>query len=84
MDTLREVSREAMIPMYRIALAWVMRASGVTSVITGARTPEQVRRNAIAADLKLSVQDIAFLNGITENLRIKLGPNPDYWRERIR
>jgi aryl-alcohol dehydrogenase-like predicted oxidoreductase len=33
------------------ALRWILQQSGVTSVIPGARSPEQVRANAAAADL---------------------------------
>jgi aryl-alcohol dehydrogenase-like predicted oxidoreductase len=40
-------------PMVQLALAWVLRRPGVTSVLIGARTPEQVDQAFAAQQLKL-------------------------------
>jgi aryl-alcohol dehydrogenase-like predicted oxidoreductase len=37
--------------MARFALRWILDQAGVTTVIPGARNPEQVRGNVAAADL---------------------------------
>jgi aryl-alcohol dehydrogenase-like predicted oxidoreductase len=39
------------------ALAWVVQQPGVTTVIPGARNPEQARQNAAAAALPLFTDD---------------------------
>jgi aryl-alcohol dehydrogenase-like predicted oxidoreductase len=45
------------------ALAWITAQPGVTTVIPGARSPEQVRGNSRAADLRTLPS--AFLDGVT-------------------
>jgi len=50
---LRPVADEAGVSLAQLALAWCLRADGVTSVIAGARTPEQVEGSVAAADLKV-------------------------------
>jgi aryl-alcohol dehydrogenase-like predicted oxidoreductase len=37
--------------MAQMALRWILMSDGVTTVIPGAKTPEQARANAAAADL---------------------------------
>ncbi len=68
------------VPMGNAAIAWLLQNDAVSAVIAGARTPEQVRRNAKAIDLKLSADFIERLNKITEPVKAKLGPNADPWR----
>jgi aryl-alcohol dehydrogenase-like predicted oxidoreductase len=52
----------------------------VTSVIAGSRNPDQIRRNAEAVDLQLSSEVIDELTEATEEVKRKLGPNPDMWQ----
>ena len=42
------------IPLAQLALAWCLRDEGVSSVISGASRPEQVRQNVAAAETELS------------------------------
>lgn len=42
METLRSLAEENGQPMARLALAWVLRRQGITSVLVGARTPQHV------------------------------------------
>jgi aryl-alcohol dehydrogenase-like predicted oxidoreductase len=49
------------LPPARAALAWVVAQDGVTTVIPGARSPEQARANASAADVTL---DPSVLEGV--------------------
>lgn len=44
-----------------VALAWALSAPGVSCALAGARTPEQLERNAAGAELVLSAQDLAYL-----------------------
>lgn len=48
-----------------VALAWLLGREGVTSVILGARTEAQLRRNLGAADLKLSPEDRKRLDAVS-------------------
>lgn len=48
-EHLRPIARELGMPMARLALAWCLRRPEVTSVITGASRPEQIRENSSAS-----------------------------------
>ncbi|NLY91620.1 MAG: aldo/keto reductase [Firmicutes bacterium] len=53
-ETLKQIADEAGIPLARLALAWVLRLSGISAAIIGASCPEQVEENVKAVDLKLA------------------------------
>lgn len=66
--------------MEAVSLAWLLRQPGIATVVVGARNPEQIRRNAAAADLDLAVEAVHELSAATEALKAALGPNPDMWQ----
>jgi len=66
-------------PMAEVTLAWLVRRDGVASVIAGARRVDQVRQNALAADLELSDDVAAELGRATDDLKAAMGRNPDMW-----
>ena len=78
-ERIRQISERVAQPMSQVALAWLLAQPGVTAVIAGARTPEQIRHNAAAADLELTPEVVAELAEATEELKHRLGPNPDMW-----
>jgi aryl-alcohol dehydrogenase-like predicted oxidoreductase len=49
----------------RVSLAYLLAKPAVTSLIVGARTPEQLRDNLAAADLQLSQDEIAALDNVS-------------------
>jgi aryl-alcohol dehydrogenase-like predicted oxidoreductase len=71
-------------PMAAMSLAWLLHQPGVTSVIAGARRPDQIRQTAQAAGLELAPETIARLTAATEELKHMLGPNPDMWQSESR
>lgn len=48
---LTRIGRKVGVPPAAIAIGWVATRPGVTAVIAGARTPEQVRQNALAGSI---------------------------------
>ncbi|MFK4227005.1 aldo/keto reductase [Streptomyces sp. NPDC019890] len=46
----------------RVALAWVLARPGITSVIVGAKRPDQLTENLAAVDLVLTDEDLADLD----------------------
>lgn len=66
-------------PLANVALAWLLHQTGVTSVIFGARTPQQLAANVAAAQLQLSPDTLAALRHATDELKDALGPNADLW-----
>jgi aryl-alcohol dehydrogenase-like predicted oxidoreductase len=49
----------------RVALAWLLRRPGVTTVVVGARTEEQLADNLAAADLELGDEELARLERVS-------------------
>jgi voltage-dependent potassium channel beta subunit len=64
---LKAVADELGVTRGQLALAWVLRQSGVSSVITGATQPEQVVENLSAADLILTPETLARIDHIMQS-----------------
>jgi myo-inositol catabolism protein IolS len=71
-------------PMAEVAVAWLLHRPGVTSVIAGARQPDQIRQTARTADLTLSSEVVGRLAEATDEVKRILGPNPDMWQAESR
>ncbi len=56
LDTLRAVSREVGKPMAEVALAWTSAQPGITSLIFGATSAEQLQSSLASLDLRLSAE----------------------------
>jgi aryl-alcohol dehydrogenase-like predicted oxidoreductase len=50
----------------QVALAWLLQRPAVTSVIIGGRTEEQFRDNLAAVDLRLTVEELARLDKVSQ------------------
>jgi aryl-alcohol dehydrogenase-like predicted oxidoreductase len=61
-DALREVSQATAQSVPRVALAWLLTRPFVTSVIIGAKTPEQLADNLGASDVTLDAEHVAKLD----------------------
>lgn len=62
LDALHAIAADHGVPPSRVALAWLQTRPGMTSVILGARTAEQLRDNLAAAELELSAEQLARLD----------------------
>jgi aryl-alcohol dehydrogenase-like predicted oxidoreductase len=65
-DAVREVAEGRGASMAQVALAWLVDRPGVTSVILGARTEEQLADNLGAADLHLTEEETARLDAASD------------------
>jgi aryl-alcohol dehydrogenase-like predicted oxidoreductase len=75
-DVLKAVAKERDATPARIALAWVLDRPGVSSVVIGARTDEQLNDNLAVVDFKLSAEERARLD------KVSLMPLPyPYWHQ---
>jgi aryl-alcohol dehydrogenase-like predicted oxidoreductase len=70
-DTLRVIADERGVPVSQVALAWVAGRPAVSSVILGARTPEQLEDNLGASGIVLSDKENERLNLVSQ-------PSVDY------
>jgi aryl-alcohol dehydrogenase-like predicted oxidoreductase len=77
---IRSICAELGEPMANVALAWVLQQPGITAVLTGARNPDQIRKNVQAVNLELPEEAMNRLRGATEAVKIKIGANADPWR----
>jgi aryl-alcohol dehydrogenase-like predicted oxidoreductase len=71
-------------PMTDVSIAWLFQQPGVTTVIAGARTPDQIRQTAGAVDLTLAPVVVTGLAEATEEVKRAIGPNPDMWQAKSR
>jgi aryl-alcohol dehydrogenase-like predicted oxidoreductase len=68
-ERLRRVGQKYGRPSGQVAVAWVLRNPAVTAAIVGARSPQQVEQNVGAANLFLTEQDVAEIEGVNEPQR---------------
>jgi aryl-alcohol dehydrogenase-like predicted oxidoreductase len=62
-ERLRKIGQKYGRPPGQIAVAWVLRHPAVTAAIVGARSSQQVEQNVGAADLHLTDEDVAEIEG---------------------
>jgi aryl-alcohol dehydrogenase-like predicted oxidoreductase len=65
-ERLRKIGQKYGAPPGQVAVAWVLSNPAVTAAIVGARSSQQVEQNVGAADLHLSDEDVAEIEGINE------------------
>jgi aryl-alcohol dehydrogenase-like predicted oxidoreductase len=78
LDVAKAIADRHGISVARIALAWILANSAVTSVIIGARKPSQLEDNLKAIDVKLSAEDLKALDEAS-----KLTPEYPAWMETL-
>jgi len=78
-EAIGEISNGLGRSMADVALAWCVQQPGVSCVIAGASTPEQVTQNITTFEKPIPGEAIRRLNDATEPLRLALGSNPDMW-----
>ena len=74
-----EIAAELGEPMAAVSLAWLRQQEGVTSLLVGARTAEEVRRNLPSLELSLSAEVLRRLDQATDGLKEALGESLDMW-----
>ena len=77
---IRSNCEAAGVSMAHAAILWLLQRPAVQAVLVGARTPEQVRKNAEVFNFVLPEQTVRELAEITDALKAAMGPNPDMWR----
>ena len=92
-DALVEIGEAHGVSAAQVALAWTLGRPGVSSVVVGARTDEQLADNLAAADLELSEAEVARLEEVSRPPLIyphwhqantaadRLGPADRAWME---
>jgi aryl-alcohol dehydrogenase-like predicted oxidoreductase len=63
----------------KVSLAWVRSRPGITSLLVGARSPEELDLNIPAFEYELPPGIADQLSAVTEPVKAKLGSNADMW-----
>jgi len=64
-DAMRPIAEARGVSVARVALAWLLHQAGVTTVIIGAKTPEQLDDNLAATTLQLGSEELAALDRVS-------------------
>jgi aryl-alcohol dehydrogenase-like predicted oxidoreductase len=64
-DVMRPIAARHEVSVARVALAWLLHQSAVTSVIIGAKTREQLADNLAASEVQLSSEELGALNEVS-------------------
>ena len=64
----------------KISLSWVRQQSNITSLLVGARNTKELEMNLSAFEYDLSTELLKELSGLTNNVKLYLGKNPDMWK----
>ena len=73
-DVMQEIAVAKDVTVPQVALGWLLHQPVVTSVIIGAKRPEQLQDNLKAVDLKLTADELAQLEAVS-----KLSPEYPGW-----
>jgi aryl-alcohol dehydrogenase-like predicted oxidoreductase len=79
---IKAIADELNVHMIELSLAWAISNPKVSSTIVGSRKEKHLDLNVKGAYLKLPQEMMNRLNGITNPILEKLGPNPDYYESR--
>jgi aryl-alcohol dehydrogenase-like predicted oxidoreductase len=63
-EAIKKIAQEKRRPLVQVALNWLIQQSGVTTALVGARTIEQVEKNAQAIQWELSESDLTQIEKI--------------------
>ena len=79
LEEIRSISTELEQPMAAVSLAWARQQAGITSLLVGARNPDELQLNLPSVDLQLPAGVVDRLNASTAAVKDHLGTNPDMW-----
>jgi aryl-alcohol dehydrogenase-like predicted oxidoreductase len=64
-EAMRPIAKAHGCSVARVALAWLLAQKHVTTVIVGAKSPDQLKDNIGATDLKLTAAELDILNQVS-------------------
>lgn len=72
LEKLKPLARDKNASLTQLVLRWTMQMPGITTVLAGARNPEQVEENAGALNFKLSEEEMQQINSYLDELKLDL------------
>jgi len=71
LEKLKPLAKSKNATLAQVVLRWTIEQPGITIVLAGARNPEQAVQNAKAIDVKLSQDELSFINKQLEELQLE-------------
>ncbi|MAG13394.1 MAG: hypothetical protein CMN78_02235, partial [Spirochaetales bacterium] len=78
-EALKEIAAHQKTSLPELAIGWLLAKDEVVSVLSGARTPDEVIQNVHGADAAVRTQVLEEITRLTEKVKEKIGSNPDMW-----
>jgi len=72
LEKIKPLADEKGATLSQLVIAWTLLQPGITVALVGARTDEQVKQNAGAMEVKLSVEEMEEINEELDKLELKL------------
>lgn len=79
LDLLSDIEKKTGKSMSQLALRWLLQRNGVTSLIVGASTPEQISHNCDIFSWELSAENFNLLDQASAPLSADLKPHDTLW-----
>jgi aryl-alcohol dehydrogenase-like predicted oxidoreductase len=79
LEAIRAIAAELQLPMQQVAISWAAHKPGITCALSGIRSRAQLDDAVAGANLRLPSEVMARLDAATEELKMKLGANADYY-----
>ena len=71
LQRIKPIADDRKISLTQLVINWTMKQPGITCVLVGARSPEQIDENIKAAEFDLTDQEIETINGELDELRLE-------------
>ncbi len=78
-ERLRQLAEKVDLSLATLALAWIAKKQGITSIIAGASSTEQLTSNLEFLDFQLDLTVENELDKVSDGLKMMLGANADLW-----
>jgi aryl-alcohol dehydrogenase-like predicted oxidoreductase len=72
LDQIKPLAEEKNVTLSQLVIAWTLEQPGITVALVGARSEEQVKINAGSVDVNLTPEELDFINGHLDQLRLDL------------
>lgn len=72
LSKIKTIADDKKITLTQLVIKWTMKQPGITSVLVGARSPEQVDENIMASTIDLTDEEISLISSELELLRLKV------------
>ena len=69
---IKNLADEKNVTLGQLVISWTLEQPGITVALVGARNAEQAVENAKAVEVKLSVEEVAFITGELDKLKLDL------------